>query len=356
MFVDFACEAEGFSGQVTIQLEASAAPHAVANFVYLLTAHQATSGDNVALQERAAALRHLATTGAAPSSTQVSNGEVAPPLPPALVGSVVTRVVPNERIEFGTSAATSIFGPFFADEDLTGHHDSAGILSMCNAGPNTNASKYFITLVPCPELDGHHEVIGRVVGGLEVIDRIGRVKVQRGQQTPVRSIRISNCGLAPVAALPRGRAQSGDGERKTRRGSDDEQDEATPLLQGDEHGALQERSAPPRKRQRMERSMILSPSAMEQLPSKVFASGTDSDLERAQKSRTRPDPAASCAATLAPAPAASFDILNAQEEVFASDLKDIQETHHSKLLHQHSKDKRHRLAIAKKRQTRRRAY
>lgn len=87
------------------------------------------------------------------------------------------RVIPDFMVQGGCPKGTGTSGPGydFADEfDSTLRHTKPGILSMANAGPNTNGSQFFITHVPCPWLDGKHTVFGEIAGEAdqEVIDSI----------------------------------------------------------------------------------------------------------------------------------------------------------------------------------------
>lgn len=96
-------------------------------------------------------------------------------------GIIFHRVIKDFMIQGGDPTGTgmggeSIYGPKFADEFVPSlMHDSPGILSMANAGPNTNGSQFFITVVPTPWLNARHTVFGKVIKGMDVIYAISQV-------------------------------------------------------------------------------------------------------------------------------------------------------------------------------------
>ena len=107
----------------------------------------------------------------------------------------IHRVIPNFMIQAGDPTGTgrggaSIYGPTFEDEiHKQLQHTGAGILSMANAGPNTNGSQFFITLAPTPWLDGKHAIFGRVKSGLRTVQRLGMVQTDRDDR-PTEDVRI----------------------------------------------------------------------------------------------------------------------------------------------------------------------
>ncbi len=118
-----------------------------------------------------------------------------PPGEPYYDGLVFHRVIPDFMVQGGCPQGSGMGGPGynFKDEfhpDLI--HDRPGVLSMANAGPNTNGSQFFITHVPTDWLDGKHAVFGQVIEGQDVIDAI------EGRDT-IETIEIIREGEAALA-------------------------------------------------------------------------------------------------------------------------------------------------------------
>jgi peptidyl-prolyl cis-trans isomerase A (cyclophilin A) len=142
---------ETSKGKIKVKLYDSLAPKTVDNFVEL-------------------------AKGTKPWMDPKSNTMVSRPF---YDGLIFHRVIPHFMIQGGDPVGNGTGGPGYQFDDEivpTLHHNKPGIVSMANAGPNTNGSQFFITTEPHTHLDGHYSIFGEVVEGMHVVEEISKVK------------------------------------------------------------------------------------------------------------------------------------------------------------------------------------
>ncbi|KAG0593661.1 hypothetical protein M758_UG008200 [Ceratodon purpureus] len=114
--------------------------------------------------------------------------------------TIFHRIIPGFMAQGGDfskrdgTGGESIYGGKFPDENFKYVHDGAGVLSMANAGPNTNGSQFFLTFKQQPHLNGKHVVFGKVVEGLDILKKVEAVPTSGPRNKPDVPIKIVDCG------------------------------------------------------------------------------------------------------------------------------------------------------------------
>jgi peptidylprolyl isomerase len=111
-------------------------------------------------------------------------------------GSKFHRIIKSFMCQGGDidgAGGESIYGQRFDDENFASKHTEPFLLSMANAGPNTNGSQFFITTVKTPHLDGKHVVFGRVTKGQEIVKKMEQVRTDSSDR-PVEDVIVVDCG------------------------------------------------------------------------------------------------------------------------------------------------------------------
>jgi cyclophilin family peptidyl-prolyl cis-trans isomerase len=168
-------------GAIEIDLFDERAPQTVENFVGLAT-HDPAADDEPA-----------------PDTTTWEDPETGEIRGDSLYNDVeIHRIIDDFMIQTGDPTGTGRGGPGYEFEDEFHpelRHDSAGIVSMANSGPDTNGSQFFITLGAQPHLDDNHAVFGEVTDGMDVVEEIGSVNTDMhdGPTTPlyIESVEIN---------------------------------------------------------------------------------------------------------------------------------------------------------------------
>lgn len=153
-----------YAGRIIMGLHGSVVPHTVRNFQSLCEGYNTSTGNELSYE-----------------------------------ASPFHRIIPQFMIQGGDIThyngygGMSIYGPKFQDENFTLKHTGKGILSMANAGPNTNSSQFFICTTKTPHLDGRHTVFGVVLEGWDVVRRMERCGTSNGK--PKEKVMIVKSGV-----------------------------------------------------------------------------------------------------------------------------------------------------------------
>ena len=153
-------------GDIGLRLFCKDAPKTVENFVGLATGERKWTN---------------------PATGKLEEGK------PLYEGTIFHRVIAGFMIQGGDPLGRGTGGPGyrFEDEFQSGRRfDKPGLLAMANAGPSTNGSQFFITVVPTPHLNNRHTIFGEVIRGYEVVDKIANVLPKGPNDRPKTDVRV----------------------------------------------------------------------------------------------------------------------------------------------------------------------
>uniref|UniRef100_K3WMT2 peptidylprolyl isomerase n=1 Tax=Globisporangium ultimum (strain ATCC 200006 / CBS 805.95 / DAOM BR144) TaxID=431595 RepID=K3WMT2_GLOUD len=210
-------------------------------------------------------------------------------------GIVFHRIIKGFMLQGGDfskqngTGGESIYGDRFRDESFRYRHTKPGLLSMANAGPNTNGSQFFITTVPTPHLDGKHVVFGEVVSGMDIVQKMENVEtVANNRPAPMQSVVIEDCGELHDG----GRSDDDDNDDKQRKAKRKAERKAKKKAKKEKRKAKKERKRRDRSRRRHDESSDSSEDEDEEKESRRHRRSNDrrddSKKERARSS-TRDD-------------------------------------------------------------------
>jgi peptidyl-prolyl cis-trans isomerase A (cyclophilin A) len=159
------------AGTIEVELFPETAPETVANFIGLATGEKEWKD---------------------PKTGEVQKGRSL------YEGTIFHRCIPDFMVQGGDPTGTGMGGPgyrFKCETKPTDKFDKPGILAMANAGPNTNGSQFFITVVATPWLNGRHTIFGAVKSGMDIVEKI--IKAPKGpQDRPKEPTSITKIELA----------------------------------------------------------------------------------------------------------------------------------------------------------------
>ena len=114
-------------------------------------------------------------------------------------GTIFHRVIPDFMIQGGDPTGTGCGDqsiPDIKDEFTTTNHNDRGIISMANAGPNTGSSQFFINQVNNNFLDSKHPAFGKVISGMDIVDKVAKVPTNRNDK-PLTNVTIISASILP---------------------------------------------------------------------------------------------------------------------------------------------------------------